>query len=153
MGEETKSMETKMNAQEFAAMLNGREYRKEITREEAVAAKNSGLVIVFGANDDLMEFNGAIDDEVGCYEGADVYVTPNGLPNNKCHDGNCPYFAAERDGATVIEALWDHEGYSWTYTTEIPHSTFDILEDGEKYCRGIVFALSDIPTPTEAKPG
>ena len=33
---------------------------------------------------------------------------------------------------------------SWSYLTDIPHKTFDIMEDGEIYCRGIVFSLDDL---------
>jgi hypothetical protein len=42
--------------------------------------------------------------------------------------------------------LWAEEGdYSWTYATEIPHATFEVIEDDGPYCRGIVFALADVP--------
>lgn len=37
-----------MTPQEFAALLNGREYGEEITREEEALAKAHGLVVVFG---------------------------------------------------------------------------------------------------------
>ena len=33
---------------------------------------------------------------------------------------------------------------AWTYMTDIPHATFDVMDDGELYCRGIVFALADL---------
>lgn len=58
-----------MTAAELAALLNGREYRKEMSRDEEQVAKAAGLVVVFGASDDLMELRGAISDEVGCYDG------------------------------------------------------------------------------------
>ena len=130
---------------EWAALLNGREYRSEVTKEEASQAKADGVVIVFGASDDLMEFEGAIYDELDCYGGREVAVTKDGLPVNKCPDRDCPYFMASQDHAPKIESIWDTEGYSWVYKTDIPHETFDILEDGEKYCRGIVFRLDEVP--------
>jgi hypothetical protein len=43
------------------------------------------------------------------------------------------------DGEKYIDAVWCEGEYSWTYKTNIPHATFDIWEDGEKYCKGIVF--------------
>jgi hypothetical protein len=49
-----------------------------------------------------------------------------------------------RKTARKIEAVWAEDGYSWTYRTDIPHATFEITEDGEPYCRGIVFALADL---------
>ena len=43
-----------------------------------------------------------------------------------------------------ITAVWDTDGYSWIYQTDIPHATFEIVEDGAPYCRGIIFALADV---------
>lgn len=134
-----------MNIKEFADLLNGREYCQEMTKEECLLAKQKGIVVVFGASDDLMEFRGAIHDEVGCYDGGFAYLTPHGLLENDCDDHECPYFEKIKAKASTIEAIWDEEGYSWIYKTQIPHETFEIMEDGEKYCRGIVFALSDVP--------
>lgn len=54
-----------MNAKEFAAMLNGREYRREITKAEEKEAKAAGLIVAFGASDDNLELRGAVDDEIG----------------------------------------------------------------------------------------
>lgn len=134
-----------MNAQELAARLNGREYRSETTRADELAAKEAGLVIVFGASDDLMEFRGAVNDEFGCWEGGSAYFTPAGLLVNDCDNDECPHYARLEETATPIEAVRDKEGYSWIYETAIPHASFDVMEDGGKYCRGIVFALADVP--------
>lgn len=135
-----------MNTKELAAMLSGREYRKEISHNEAAAASVSGLVVVFGASDDLMEFRGAISDEIGAYEGATAYLDATGLLTNDCENDECPHFGKLKERAQTIDALWcEEDGYSWTFSTKIPHETFEILEDGEPYCRGIVFALADIP--------
>jgi hypothetical protein len=46
-----------MNAKELAKLLNGREYRKEITKEEIQKAKENNLVIIFGYSDDNLEFS------------------------------------------------------------------------------------------------
>ncbi len=55
-------------------------------------------------------------------------------------------------GAMTIDALWCKEpGYSWTFRTDIPHATFEVVEDGEPYCRGIVFALADVGRADTAK--
>lgn len=139
-----------MTAKELAALLNGREYGNEITQEEAATAKEAGLVVVFGESDDLMEFYGAIDDEVGCFNGGTVHVGENGLfeiPYCANKYGPCKYVQSEMNKCPTITALWDKEGIPWSYQTEIPHETFEIFEDGEKYCQGIVFSLADLRTP------
>lgn len=132
-----------MNAQTLAGLLNGREYCREITGELEAQAKQSGLVVVFGGSDDLVEFRGAIHDERGAP--GDLHLTRDGLLENECDDSECPYFEKLKAAATVIEAIWCEEPeLSWSYKTTIPHATFNVMEDGETYCRGIVFALSDV---------
>lgn len=141
-----------MNAHEFAATLAGATYCNEISREQEAQAKANGLVIVFGASDDLMEFRGAIHDELGANDGTTAYLTSAGLLQNDCDSGeDCPHYEKQIERATTIEALWCKEdGYSWTFATEIPHATFEVTEDDEPYCRGIVFALADVQTQPEA---
>ena len=133
-----------MIEKEIADMLDGLEYGEEIRDDILKYAKENGAVIVFGASDDLMEFRGAIKDEVGCYNGGKAYLDKNGLIVNKCDNEDCPYFIEKLLHAKVITAIWDSEGYSWIYVTDIPHETFEIVEEGQKYCRGIVFSMGKI---------
>ena len=108
-----------MTLKEFAKMLDGREYLHEITKEEEVLAKELGFVVVFGYSDDNAELRGAIDDEIGCYDGG--VLEHDALP-------------------AAIYADWCPEDIdcSWAYGTSIPHENFNIYEDGELYCVGIV---------------
>ena len=142
-----------MNKEKFAAMLNGREYRNEITKDEAAQAKAAGLVVVYGASDDLMEFAGALYDEVGVYGGGMALVDAKDvLDRDQIEDDDdeaIAEFVARSKTAQSIEALWndsvsDASVPAWTYMTDIPHATFDVMDDGELYCRGIVFALADL---------
>ena len=128
----------------MAEALDGSEYGEEFRSDVLEHAKISGIVIVFGASDDQMEFRGAIHDEATCYGGGWVYFNRSGELRSKCEYPFCPYFDAMKEKASKINAIWDAEGYSWTYETDIPHETFEVVEDGMKYCRGIVFSLDDI---------
>ena len=139
---------SKYTKETLAALLNGREYRSEITKEETAEAKASGLVVVFGYSDDNAEMVGAINDEVGCYEGGDFRVDAKGLLEDweeleKRHKEEVAIWLQRDERAFTVKAIWDQDGYSWTYKTSLPHATFDILKDGEKYCRGIVFELPE----------
>ncbi|MFZ5713072.1 MAG: hypothetical protein ACOY3N_09550 [Bradyrhizobium sp.] len=136
-----------MTKEEAAAQLDGCEYTKEGSRDLWKAMADAGLVAVFGASDDLMEFRGAIRDEVGSYNGGTAYLTSAGLLVNDCDDDNCPHFARAKENAATIEAIWDRDGISWQYETEIPHVTFKVKEDGGDYCEGIVFRLADVVAP------
>lgn len=140
-----------MTRDEAAAALNENEYGSEGSPALWAQMKAAGLVAVYGASDDLMEFRGAMDDEVGAYDGTTALVTPEGL-FEPCGD-DCKYSVAAQKSAVEIDALWCAEsGLSWSYETDIPHSTFEIMEDGAVYCRGIVFALADaIPAARPAK--
>ena len=135
---------------DLAARLTGREYGSEMTNDEEAEAKAAGLVVVFGASDDLMEFRGAISDELGACGGATARVTTSGLlPRWEYVDKDDEaeaedYFRRKLSGFREVEACWDTDGYSWVIKTDIPHATFEIVEDGDTYCRGIVFALADI---------
>lgn len=140
-------MNNPLTKEELAARLNGREIGAEATPQDALQAKNAGLVIVYGASDDLMELEGAITDEVDCYEGGAALLHRGGLldSHEECDCKFCGYEKLSK-ACAEIEAVWnDKDGYAWSYQTTIPHAAFDILEDGEKYCRGIVFNLADLP--------
>ena len=138
---------------ELAQQLTGREIGNETTGSIEAAARAAGLVIVFGASDDLMELRGAINEEIGAYDGTIATVDHEGLVpdydeiiNSDHRDMKYSlreYFRRE-DKGREIEALWNsEEPYSWTFKTDIPHATFEVIEDGKPYCRGIVFRLAD----------
>lgn len=137
-----------MTPQGAANQINGNLYGKEVPKELAVAMKSAGLVAVYGASDDNMEFAGAIEDEIGAYEGGTAYLTPAGLLTNDCENHECPHFEKIKATAATVEATWDPgDGLSWRIDTKIPHAKFVTKEDGEPFCEGIVFALADIPAP------
>lgn len=127
-----------ITAKELAEKLNGRgidESFDDVVQE----AKENGLVIVYGASDDLMEFEGAIYDEGDCYDGGEVWFNKNGVVD-------APATTADK----CIEAVWcdgmNRDGLpaTWTYKTDIPCERFDIWEDGEVYCVGLVFSIEDL---------
>ena len=138
-----------MKKEEFASGLNDREYGSELTQYERQRAKESGLVVVYGASDDLIEFDGAIRDEGGCYDGGDVYFDRTGVAQNGEKLANkitavwCGKVDDEPAGDLSEFQAENGETITWTYKTDIPHATFMFYEDGEPYCRGIVFSIED----------
>lgn len=134
---------TAMTAHELANILDGREYRKEMTKEEEALAKEAGLFVLFGYSDDCVEVRGAYSEEISAWEGTTILFDPVNkcLLINHCPSGDdCPHWSPYAERAVEVEALWCQEPpYSWTFQTAIPHATFDVIEDGEKFCRGIVF--------------
>jgi len=134
-----------MSAADAASELNGSQYTNEGSPELFARMKAEGLVAVFGASDDLMEFRGAVYDEVSAYDGTTAYITRTGLLQNDCDNDACPHFAKLQEAATPIRAIWDDGGFSWRYETALPCARFIVKEDDEDYCEGIVFALADVP--------
>ena len=140
-----------MNMYELAGMLDGSTYGNEVNKETAELAKENGLVIVYGASDDLMEFRGTIDDEADVYNGGTIYLDENGLfrtPDCSGDEDRCPYLIAARDRCKTIAALWNKRGsnWAWEYETDIPHADFRVFDgdDNSPYCLGIVFSVQDL---------
>lgn len=135
-----------MDIKEFAEQISGKEYGyPQFTEKEIKTARENGFVIVYGASDDLMEFDGAIEGESDCFDGGSAWISRDRVSEvNTCV------------GDKEIKAVWcggekDESGneITWTYETDIPHETFMIYESGiyknrEPYCRGIVFSVDDV---------
>ena len=139
-----------MTAKLFASQLDGREYPFELSRDEERIAQENRLLVVYAASDDLCELEGFTREEVGA-PGL-VCVTKEGEILLKIEDDDAEVlkrygvFAEamqKRSGGVNIESIWCEEpdGPSWTYRTMAPHETFNIMEEGEVYCRGLVIQL------------
>lgn len=132
-----------MTLKEYATKLNNREYKNpQFTDEELQIAKDHNFVIVTGFSDDLVELNGAIKDEADCWEGATIRIKAE-------KNGKILNSSTKTPNIVRIKINWykdkDSQGntISWTYETSVPHESFMIYENGEPYCRGIVFALPE----------
>ena len=135
-----------MTTKELAALLDGNQYGKEITKEQEAIAKDNGLVVVYGYSDDNVVLAGAFDDEVGAFDGTTFYVTRDGvLQEPDCGYDGCKYYEAAKANAQEIKAIWGNTGNPcWSFETTIPHETFRIYEDEELFCVGIVFSVDQI---------
>ncbi len=133
------------NVKKWAEKLDGREYGVELTLEESEELKALGLVVVFGRSDDLSEFRGAIDDEIDSLDGNDIYVKADGTIANN-NESTFDHFVPDNNPEfALIVARWICDGYSWVYETDIPHESFEIFDDKEPYCKGIIFSVEDMP--------
>ena len=146
---------------EIAEQLNGSEYPLEPSKDIQQCAKENGIVIVFGASDDLMELRGAIYDEGSCYDGGTFVLDKGGFipisTEGEFEDDQHPQTVGEAralcdrfDNSIHVTAIWnpqDIEGLeaSWAYgvagPTPLEYESFLVMEDGDVYCRGLVFKL------------
>ena len=129
---------------EFARRLNGREYRDEMTFAEEAHAKAERLLIVFGASDDLTEFRGIIHDEAGAYNSTRHLIIGN--PGKWKIWENTGARQRKPRGAVTINAEWcpKEPNASWLISPSVQFAPFDIMEDGELYCRGAVIDEADL---------
>jgi hypothetical protein len=146
-----------MTKESLAALLNGRAYGEEIEKAEAAQAKAAGLVVVYGASDDLLEFEGAVYDELGAWEGVTAVVFKGArgwcvAPNDRTalreiedDEAMMAAITAQKSGK-MVTAVWAPAGLdaSWLIETNLPHASFDILEDDELFCRGLVLDVKDL---------
>lgn len=150
-----------ITAEQLAERLNGRLCGSHITKQDRIDAKESGLVIITGYSDDNVALDGAIHDEVGAYDGTTFVLTETGpisanlqeeirdmddMPEDAFLREVADKVAGHQNGKQ-IKAIYDEGEYTWTFETEIPHITFDILDDGEKFCRGLVVHVNDLKAP------
>ncbi len=144
-----------MNKEQFAELLNGRQYREEITGAEEELANQNGLLVCFGASDDLMEFRGIFFNEIDSYEGGPAFIIKKKggkidvISQSDLEELNDLLDDNELDleiqtAEIVAEWMPDDLGCSWLIKTDLPHATFDIMDGSELYCRGIVIEKSDI---------
>lgn len=121
-----------LSAKDLAKWFDGINYL-DIMAYDFSKVKENGLVVIYGQSDDLIEFEGGIYDEGSCFNGGEMFFNESGLVSK------------DTENANKILACWNkHKDYSWTYELDIPHESFDIYDDGKKFCRGIVFQVSDI---------
>lgn len=138
----------------FALELDGREYGREFTKEDRERAKELGIVIVYGASDDLCELNGALSDEIECVDGGTAHLSQNGVLEEivrlKCpcdETEDCPLAQQVVKQGNLLQIYWcaeDADGFAWDYKIDVPSAAFRIFDHGEKYCRGIVFFKDDL---------
>jgi len=135
-------------AAQFAERLNGREYCNEITKDEEAIAKAQNLIVCYGASDNLLEVRGVAYDEFGACDGTTIYMLNGWFVSEPTRDELevIHKFGLEFEFKfqITIEAIWAPKTIraSWLITVEGAESyPFDIMEDGELFCRGVVFEI------------
>lgn len=132
----------KQFAKELSNTPNSDDRWFDLTPSQKEFCKAHDIVVVYGYSDDNVEFDGAIREEVGAWEGAEIYVDTNG-PIEPC-ECECTYYKAAMKNAKRINAFWYLDDWAWEFRTDIPHETFEFYSDGDPFCKGIVFYKKDM---------
>ncbi|TGE29774.1 hypothetical protein [Hymenobacter metallicola] len=144
-----------MTKEQLAASLDGCQYRDEVNKEWAKIAEEAGLIVVFGASDDLMEVRGAVDDELNAWDGVEAVF----------YKHNTGFSVIENNSETIREIEDDFHLYKalgamldrhnlvritpakdcqWDVITTLPHAKFDVKEEEDLYCRAVVIDIKDL---------
>lgn len=159
--------ETINTIEDLAKLLDGNEYRDELYNEYGMniydICKKNKWIIIYGASDDLIEFEGVISDEDGAWDGTlcklvkpgDFYLEDeddetykkakdykfvrinqdelNELKNNNYKD------------TCVVEMLWCPDGTDMSWQVNVKgaeFAKFNVMEDEEVYCEAAIVDLS-----------
>lgn len=137
--------------------------------EIAASVREDNIVIIYGYSDDIVEFDGAIIEELDCYGAADFfidyidrhcyYLFPQDFVDHATEYINSDY---EDTLPLIDELLQEHikkiiklkAAYcgkfnkdGWGFELELPESTkidydtFNVLEDGEVFIKGLIIDL------------
>lgn len=109
-----------------------RVYGEEFTHEEIKQMKEDGIVVVYGASDDLVEIDGAIKEEI------DSYIDSKfGYIKNK--------FVRGKDSNFILDVRHDINNCTFWFSTNVMQSTFVVYDEyDEPYCRGVFVSIYDI---------
>ncbi|GHU64575.1 hypothetical protein FACS189447_01700 [Spirochaetia bacterium] len=140
-----------MQIKEWAKRLDGIEYPANELDSLNAELKVDGIIAVFGHSDDLMEFRGVINYEEGAWEGVEVLISSREkgtvfIFDEEENRDSAEFNRAQIDAMQKIKAVWAPEDIeaSWKIETDIPHETFNIIEDEELFCQAILIHIDSI---------
>jgi len=144
-----------MNLKEWAEKFNNMEYGSNNIRDAQDELEADGVIAVMGASDDLCELYGDISDEFNCYNGNKLYWVGNGF----CSETEKDNFLCVVDNEYPIffekcQAIFNKDcsyinikegtNCQFEYETNIPCERFNVMEDGNLYCSGLLFYTKDL---------
>ena len=160
--------ETINTIEDLAKLLDGNTYRDELYNEYGmniydICEKNK-WVIVYGASDDLIEFEGIISDEDGAWNGALCKLVKPG--DFYLEDADDETYKKAKDymfvsitedelkvlknnnykDTCVVEMLWCPDGTDMSWQVNVkgaPFVKFNVMEDDEVYCEAAIIDLSN----------
>ena len=124
-----------MNIKEFANNLGTRPMGDEVPYHMVCEAQRLNYLVIFGASDDLVEICGKHHYEFDAFRPMTLYVTKHRVYSaDEIHPAHAKPIHVEYSEPTA-----NHPAL-WKFKTDIPHATFDVVEEGETgiFCRGIV---------------
>lgn len=120
---------------EFHNKAIGFELRQEHPLMKEAVLNN--ILILFGSSDDLMEMRGVFYDEISAYDGFD---------SNEL-DKDSEYYSILKSLGLIMNWCPDNQR-TWAFSirSDVDFSTFDIIENNEIFCTGLIVDLNSLKT-------
>jgi len=145
-----------MTPQELAAKIDGADLKSGLDKFIDIAEDNA-LAIAYCNDQELFEIKGSMDSDYDVFrsetlclfEFDDEFCLFDKLALGKKDDGD-EYQYAAHEGAeagnilTVTLNPEDGSNAMWAVATAFPSTSFDLMKGGKLFCRGVVFAHSEI---------
>lgn len=133
---------------EFARKLDDLEFNDFEPSIMFAEAKERGIVILYNIHPMTCVLKGAIHSETDCYVGKIAFIDSTGFsrrfyftdPEERFSYKN---WKENKDIEFRIKCNSEGNPY-WRYETKIPHEKFDVYEDGELFCEGIIFYADEL---------
>ena len=134
----------KLSAIELASKLDGSSYPFHLNSQFRSLAEENNLVVVYAESDDSVIFEGAFNSSAYAYMGGKALLDSNGaLPDfDEIKESDVDEYTKRKAKSFSIDAKYSKG--TWCLETSIPHSSFNILEKGNHYCKAMVISVSDI---------
>lgn len=136
-----------MTVKDVALMLDGREYGSEVSPAEKIEFKKAGIVVMYGYSDDCIEFEGAVNTEIGIWFTERIPLL-NGVPFEvpcatvEFETHRCPLLKEVAKRLKYIKARFGING--WEFDADFPCKKFTVVEEGDACGVGLVYALADL---------
>ena len=128
-----------VSLKEFAESLDDSQYRTFALPSDILmdVAKENGIVVIYGASDDLIEMDGYLRDEISHWDSNAWKRTFHLTVDKKLS-------WSSKNSVGKFTVNWCNGDFTWEFSTDIPHETFSIFDEDRKFCKGIVFYAKDV---------
>lgn len=151
-----------MTKEELAAKINGRTLSRLMSKQEQEEAREAGLVVVYGKNDDTVVFDGALWGQDINVLGGDYFIISKPAEFIPVQCNCCKYDTQMYIKSDCVEPMSvgsspiDHPNlffadgyptskyYLWAISTNLPSAMFKIERSGRMFGIGVVVSLEDI---------
>jgi len=127
----------------FAILLDGNQFRKELTDMQRLMAIDRGLIVVYGTLGGKFYIDGYLDQKIDSLKDKKIWFNrENEYKGVKDRDqyGHTP----DEECNNFIELRMYKPEADIAFYSDVPHQSFRILKNSKIYCVGLVMHVDDL---------